>query len=238
MWYIWGQIHWQNSNFIGLCSSPEHRPWDSYFIESLRSFSCSLARAAPLVSLVSRSASGLAILLLIFCQSSACRCPQASADWCHIPPQLSWAESPCVLGLRGESTALYFESYFVTWALRGVVCASVSHTVFSENSCFGFCLRHLVLQNLGMNPWGQVRGPKSPRNTVRSTYLLPSPPLHQLLTSLSLTPFPTMHHLLKQMVISSQICPGCFPFKHVLLFLLSVFYSGPSLPPWIAVRVS
>lgn len=111
------------------------------------------------------------------------------------------------------------------------MCASVSHTVFSDNSCFGFCLRRLVWQNLGMNPWGQVWGPKSPRNTVRSTYLPSSPPLHQPRTSLSLTPFPTMHQLLKQMVLSSQMYPSCFPFKHVLFFLLSSFYSGPSLPP-------
>lgn len=161
LWYIWGQIHWRNSNFTGQCSSPEHRPWDSYFIESLRSFSCSLARARP---------SDVPCLQIRFwtCLSAAhirpkfcLLLPESSAAWGHIPPQLSWAEPPCVLDLRGENPALYFESYFVTWALRSVVCASVSHTVFSDNSCLWLLPAASLLAELGHKSMGSGPGTKT-----------------------------------------------------------------------------
>lgn len=158
LWYTWGQIHYRTRISLAYAPPPEYRPWDSYFIGSLGSFSCSLAWA-PLMSLVPRSASGLAFLCPYSAKDLSAVAPQASTDWCHIPPQLSWAEPPWVLGLRGENTTLYFGSYFVTWAVNSMACASVSHTVFSDNSCFGFCLWHLSTE-LGHKSMGPGPGTK------------------------------------------------------------------------------
>lgn len=133
-------------------------------------------------------------------------------------------------GLEGREHRFLF---WVTFCHLGTKqcgsCFCESH--WTGNSCFGFFLRHLFPQNLGIKRWGRFQGPKPPTNTIRGTSLLTSPVLHQLHKSLSLTPLSSTHHLLKQTVISSQTCPGRIPPKYVVFALVSPFYSGLSLPP-------
>lgn len=147
-------------NFTVLCPSPRMQS-PSQFCESLRNLSFPLAWA----QVMSLSCPQICFWILPFYYPcSACGC--SPANWYHISPRLFWATPPCVLGSRRESTAVYFGSHFVTWEQSSMACAFVPHTIFWDNNWFGFCLRHLLSQNLGLNTQGQLQGPKSTSNTI------------------------------------------------------------------------